>query len=117
LVNETRGAVLAEEARVAVRALDRMKGLLGRAELPSGQALVIRPCTSIHTLFMRFPIDVLFLDEAGGVLRAIRDLQPWRLTRIYPRASCVAELPAGVLQRTGTDEGDLVRLVEPIPVR
>jgi uncharacterized membrane protein (UPF0127 family) len=94
-----------------------MKGLLGSAELPSGQALVIRPCTSIHTFFMRFPIDVLFLDEAGSVLRAIREMRPWRLTRIYPRACCVAELPAGVLQHTGTDEGDLVRLVEPIPVR
>lgn len=117
LVNETRGATLAEKAQLAVRALDRMKGLLGRAELAAGQALVIKPCTSIHTFFMRFPIDVLFLDEAGAVLRAIHDLRPWRLTRIYPRASCVAELPAGVLRRTGTGEGDLVRLVDENSVR
>ena len=110
LVNETRGAVLAERAALALTVRERMKGLLGRDALVDGEALVIRPCTSIHTFFMRFPIDVLFLDRDGRVLRAIPAMKPWRLTRIYPRAACVAELPAGVLQRTGTSEGDVVRL-------
>lgn len=110
LVNETRGAVLAERAALALTARERMKGLLGRDALPDGDALVIRPCTSIHTFFMRFPIDVLFLDRDGRVLRAIPAMKPWRLTRFYPRAACVAELPASVLQRTGTTEGDVVKL-------
>ena len=110
LVNETRGAVLAERAEVALAARARMKGLLGRDSLAEGAALVIKPCTSIHTFFMRFPIDVIFLDDAGKVLRAIRAMPPWRLTRIYPRAACVAELPAGTLLRSGTTEGDRVLL-------
>src|SRR5207253_2310168 len=79
LVNETRGAVLAERAEVAERAWARIKGLLGREALGAGEALVIRPCTSIHTFFMRFPIDVLFLDAGGSVLRAIGAMRPFRL--------------------------------------
>ena len=110
LWNETRNAVLAERAEVALSARARMKGLLGRDGLPEGEALVIKPCTSIHTCFMRFPIDVIFLDDGGKVLRAISAMPPWRLTRLYPRAACVAELPAGTLARTRTAEGDRVLL-------
>ena len=113
LVNATRGTVLAERAGLARRALERLRGLLGRSSLPEGEGLVIEPCTSIHTFFMRFPIDVLFLDAQGRVLRAIAALGPWRATRIYPRAARVAELPAGTLLRTGTAEGDLVRMEDP----
>ena len=110
LWNETRDALLADKAELALAAGARLKGLLGRDGLPEGSALVIRPCTSIHTFFMRFPIDVIFLDDGGKVLRAIPAMPPWRLTRLYPRAACVAELPAGTLQRTGTAEGDRVLL-------
>jgi uncharacterized membrane protein (UPF0127 family) len=110
LWNETRGALLAERTELAERALDRMRGLLGRDGLADGSALVIRPCTSIHTFFMRFAIDVLFLDDRGRALRAIGSMRPFRLTRIYPRAACVAELPAGTLARSGTREGDVVVL-------
>jgi uncharacterized membrane protein (UPF0127 family) len=110
LLNVSLAATLADEAELAERPLARMKGLLGRDSLPEGRALVIKPCTSIHTFFMRFPIDVLFLDEAGRVLRAIERMPPWRLTRIYPRAACVAELWAGAIARSATREGDEVRL-------
>lgn len=88
----------------------RLKGLLGRAALPEGEALLIAPCTSIHTLFMRFPIDVLFVDRRGRVVRAIERMAPWRATRLYLSAQWVAELPAGTLARSGTREGDEVAL-------
>lgn len=110
LVNRTRGAVLAERVEVASSPGARMKGLLGRAALPDGDALVIDPCTSIHTLFMRFPIDVLFVDRRGGAVRAIERMAPWRATRLYLSARWVAELPAGTLARSGTREGDEVAL-------
>ena len=84
----------------------RLRGLLGRDSLPDGAALVIEPCTSIHTFFMRFSIDAAFLDRAGRVVRAISNLRPWRATRIYPKAAMVVELPAGTLRRTDTREGD-----------
>ena len=110
LQNTTRGTTLATAIEHARTPLARMKGLLGRDGLAEGGGLVIEPCTSIHMFFMRFPLDVLFVDDRGEVLRAIPRLQPWRLTRLYPQARYAAELPAGTIARTGTQEGDTVLL-------
>jgi uncharacterized membrane protein (UPF0127 family) len=110
LRNLTRGTLVAARVEEATRPLSRLKGLLGRAELGAGEALLIAPCTSIHTFFMRFPIDVIFLDGDGRALRALEQLNPWRATRIYPRAACAIELPAGALRRSATREGDVLRL-------
>ena len=106
LVNRTRGAVLADRVESAHRIRDRLRGLLGRAKLGRGEALAIRPCASIHTFFMRFEIDAVFLDRDGRVLRALAGLRPWRATRFHLRAEQVVELPAGTVERTGTREGD-----------
>ncbi len=106
--NATRGCVLAERSLKAAAIGQRLKGLLGRASLPRGEALRIAPCNSIHTFFMRFPIDVLFLDGGGTVLRAIPRIPPWRATRVYPAAREVLELPAGVIEETGTAPGDRI---------
>ena len=106
--NRTRGCVLAERTERASSARERMKGLLGRDGLPRGQALLIDPCDSIHTFFMRFAIDVLFLDKAGRVVRAIPRLRPWRATRIYLSAQSVLELWAGALDETGSQAGDVI---------
>ncbi len=105
-VNQKNGAVLAERVERATSMRARLRGLLGRKSLPEGEALLIEPCTSIHTFFMRFDIDAAFVGKDGRVLRAIRDLRPWRATRIYPSAALVIELPAGTLRRTATGEGD-----------
>lgn len=106
LVNRRNGAVLAERVERAVSMRARLRGLLGRTSLPEGEALVLEPCTSIHTFFMRFTIDVAFVARDGRVLRAISGLRPWRATRVYPAAALVVELPAGTLQRTQTEDGD-----------
>ena len=108
LLNRTRGAVLALRVEHAEGVLERMRGLLGRASLEEGEALSIAPCASIHTFFMRFPIDAVFLDRRGRVVRALSDLRPWRATRFHLRAARAVELPAGTLARTGTREGDLL---------
>jgi uncharacterized protein len=108
LVNRRNGAVLAERVERATRVWERMRGLLGRRELPGGDALAIEPCTSIHTFFMGFSIDAAFLDRNGKVIRAFSDLRPFRATRIFPSAAQVVELPAGTLARTDTRAGDQV---------
>ena len=72
--------------------------LMGASELPSGHALVLRPCSSIHTFGMRFAIDVAFADAAGEVLRVIRDVPPRRVRRC-PRARIAVETHAGELSR------------------
>ena len=111
--NATRDTVLADRGEAAVRVGERMKGLLGRDGLEPGEGLHIDPCSGIHTFFMRFPIDVLFLDGSGKVVRAFEALPPWRMTRMYASARSVVELPAGTLAATGTYEGDRVVFDEP----
>ena len=104
--NLRNGKELSSNVIVADQVLKRMKGLLGKRELPVGEALWIKPCMSIHTFWMRFPIDVVFLDKRNQVIVAIGNLQPGRMTRLYPKAASVLELPAGIIEATATEVGD-----------
>jgi uncharacterized protein len=108
--NSRTGAVLAERVERASTILARLRGLLGRRALPDGEALLIEPCASIHTFFMRFTIDAAFLSRELRVLRAIPDVVPWRATRFHRGATMALELPRGTLARTGTREGDALEL-------
>jgi uncharacterized protein len=93
------GGLTLAVAAVADGRLTRMVGLLGRTTFDAGDGLVITPCWMIHTWFMRFPIDVLFIDRDGVVLRAIESLGPFRIASGSPRARTTIELPAGTLRR------------------
>lgn len=110
LINQTKNTVLAEEAVVANTFFSRIKGLLGRREFNNGEALILKPCVSIHTFFMRFPIDVLFVGKDSKVIKATSSLKPSRITSIYFNATFAIELPAGIIQSTATCEGDLILL-------
>ena len=110
VVNATRATVLAERAGLADAFATRARGLLGRAALPAGEGLVIRPCNAVHTLGMAFPIDVVHLDAEGRVLHVVAGLKPWRLGPLVHHSRAVVELPAGRAAATGTEPGDLVEL-------
>jgi uncharacterized protein len=104
------GGVVCERCELAVTAGRRMKGLLGRKELPSGEGLLIRPASSIHMFFMRFPIDAVFLDRELRVVGIAESLQPWRLA--WRRgAHSVLELAAGEAGRRGLQVGDRLLLL------
>ena len=113
VTNATRGKILADRAERAERFGERFMGLMGRRELPVGEGLWIVPCNSIHTFFMRIPIDVAFLDEAAVVVKAMAAIPPWRATAVYWRARSVLELPAGTLAASGTVEGDRLTFEAP----
>jgi uncharacterized protein len=99
------GAVVCDSCLIADSLWLRTKGLLGRRELPDGEGILLRPASSIHMAFMRFPIDAVFLSRDLTVLKVVRELRPWRIaTRL--RAHSVLELPAGTCERTGVREGD-----------
>jgi uncharacterized protein len=98
-------SIVCERCVVADRVLSRLRGLLGRRELPPGEGVVIRPAPSIHTFFMRFSIDVVFLAPDGNVLRVASDVKPWRI-RSARKAHSVLELSAGEAQRRGVTAGD-----------
>jgi uncharacterized membrane protein (UPF0127 family) len=86
-------------------------GLLGRDGLPAHSGLVIRPCLQIHTWFMRFPIDVVFLDGNLTVVRVVDGMGPFRTAFGGLRARSVLELPAGTAARIGLRPGDAVSMV------
>jgi uncharacterized membrane protein (UPF0127 family) len=89
--------VLVPDLEIARSSWSRFVGLMGRGELPVGGGLWIEPCNSIHMFFMRFAIDVLFLDRAGRVKRVMLRLRPWRVSPIVFGARTTVELPAGTL--------------------
>jgi uncharacterized membrane protein (UPF0127 family) len=109
-LNIRNGKQLADNVTVADNLFKRMKGLLGENEMHAGEALWIKPCISIHTFFMKFPIDVLFLDRKNHTITAISSMQPNRLTWFYPKAASVLELPAGTLDATDTRVGDEIQI-------
>ena len=112
-IDERSGRVLARRVVRAERFFSRLRGLLGRRSLEAGEALLLVPCGSIHTLGMRFSIDALFLDGDGVVLHALADLRPWRVPKGVRGARMVLELPAGTLAPGGTPPGSRVRFEAP----
>jgi uncharacterized membrane protein (UPF0127 family) len=110
-LTRTDGSVVCERCVVADRMLPRMKGLLGKRELDAGEGLLIQPAPSIHTFFMRFPIDVVFLAKNGEVMKVAPNVGPWRM-RSCRRAFAVLELPAGEAESRGITVGDHIERVE-----
>jgi uncharacterized membrane protein (UPF0127 family) len=96
-------------AAIADNPLTRLRGLLGRPSLPAGEGLLIRPAPSIHTLFMRFAIDAVFLDADMRVLGVEEALRPWRAAG-RRGARAVLELPAGAAAGAGVREGERLAL-------
>jgi uncharacterized membrane protein (UPF0127 family) len=105
IVNQRTGESIASHIEMATTRTARRKGLLGRNRFEPGSALALVPCTAIHTLFMRFAIDVVFLDREGRALRICRRLKPWRIA-VAPLARTVIELPSGQLDRLDVRLGD-----------
>ncbi|MBC8161132.1 MAG: DUF192 domain-containing protein [Roseiflexaceae bacterium] len=112
IYNITRNVLLADKVEVARSFFARGKGLMGRKALPDGFALVILPEWSIHTFFMRVPIDVLFVDTAHTVVGLREAMPPNRpFAGVSPlKGHYVIELPAGLLAVTGTVVGDQLQV-------
>ena len=106
------GRALCERCVVAASPLSRLRGILGRASLGRDEGILLRPASSIHTAFMRFPIDAVFLDKDFRVLRVAAELRPWR-TAGCRGARAVLELSSGESERRGVRPGDLLVPIEP----
>ena len=105
IVNHTRNTTLASAADIADTSAKRRTGLLKHDRLESGQGLWIVPCESVHTFFMRFAIDLVYLDKKKRVRKVRAMVKPWRLSACLTAFS-ILELPAGTIARTGTQPGD-----------
>jgi uncharacterized membrane protein (UPF0127 family) len=110
LINDRTRDVVADRIDLAVTRRDRRKGLLGRERLERREGMLISPCWSVHTVSMRFPIDVVFVNRDGCAVRMVHTLKPWRMAASL-RAHAVIELAAGRLEEAGVHLGDRLRLV------
>jgi hypothetical protein len=106
VVNRTREIVLGDKVRTASTLLSRLVGLLGTAAIADGEGLWIVPCRGVHTLGMRYPIDVAFLDARGVVVGILEGLPPNRIGPVFRGARGALELRSGILAATGTVPGD-----------
>lgn len=114
--NTTRKTLVATQAEVARSFWARGRGLIGRTDLPPGYALIIYPEWSIHMLFMRIPLDVLFVDRTHRVIGLHESLPPWSLyAGVSPfQGQYVVELPVGVIAASQTQTGDVLELDPPL---
>ena len=106
IANQSKGTQLASDARMARSLISRGVGLLGKRSLPEGEALIIDPCGSVHTAFMRFAIDVLYVDKSLRVVKAVSNLKPFRMSAVLHGRCSVIELPSGIITATNTARGD-----------
>lgn len=93
------GEIICHKMLVASKILDRMKGLMFSEALPDCDGFLIAPCNSIHTFFMLYKLDILFLDKDFKIVKALYDLSPWRMTWIYFKSHQVLEMKAGTLKK------------------
>jgi uncharacterized protein len=105
LINARTHEPLATALEIAVTRRARRRGLLGRDGLDDSAAIILAPCTAVHTAFMRFAIDVLFLDRDGCAVKIVSDVSPWRIA-LAARAYAVVEMAAGTVRRRGVQLGD-----------
>jgi uncharacterized protein len=106
VVNETRTSVLGGRIRMADRLLSRLRGFLFRKRPQRGEGLFLAPCRGVHMYGMRFPLDVVLVDQQGVVIAVHEALQPGTRTPVYAKAASAIELPTGAIAATRTAVGD-----------
>ncbi|WP_246001146.1 DUF192 domain-containing protein [Oceanobacillus piezotolerans] len=112
LVNVETNEVIAEHVKGAYTFWSRFKGLMLTESMPENAALHISPCTAIHTFFMKYSIDILYLDKEKKIVGIEKDLEPGKVGKKWMNAKSVIELPAGTMDKTSTVMGQRVVLVD-----
>jgi len=107
----TRGTDLGDSIDLADTSASRNRGLLKHTGLEPGHGLWIVPCEGVHTFFMKFPLDLVYIDRARRVKKVVRAVPPWRMS-LCLTAHSVIELPVGVIDQTGTAKGDQLETVK-----
>lgn len=108
--NITKNTMLGENIEIADTFMKRFLGLMPRASLNQGEGLIINPCNSIHMFFMKFAIDVLFIDKNNKILHIEENFKPWRISKFVKGGKYVIELPVGAARNSQTDVDDIVSL-------
>jgi len=112
VINRTNNCIIAEKTIIADNIFSRFKGLLGKNTLNTGEALLIKPCNSIHSFGMRFSFDAIFVDKNNQVKHIIKNMKPCRISPIVLSACLTLELPSGTAEKTGTKIGDYIDFIQ-----
>ncbi|MDW7675950.1 MAG: DUF192 domain-containing protein [Bacillota bacterium] len=112
VINETKQQTLGWQVEIASTFFTRLKGLLGRPELAIGSGLIIKPSNSIHSFFMKFSFDAIFLDDKNDIIYVVEELAPGKIVKPVANAVQVIELPAGTIRLTGTATGDVLKVTK-----
>lgn len=110
-MNLSNGAEIANEITIAHSFFKRLKGLMFSKSLPEGHGLHIQPCRSIHTFFMNYPIDVLYLNKDFEIVGLDENLQPSKVGQLYKNGYSVLELTAGTIHKSGTKVGNKIKIL------
>lgn len=110
IINKSKGTVIVNNAVVAKTFLQRLMGLLGRKSIDKDEALIFYSAESIHMFFMRFSIDVVFLDKNMRVIKISANLKPWMMTGCFPSAITI-ELSSAKCAQTQTSVGDVLEFI------
>ena len=110
IIKQETGEVIAKRVKLALDYKSRSIGLLNRKSIDPEEALVIKPCNSIHTFFMKFPIDVLYMNKDNKVVKIVESLKPWRLSNCLFLANYVIEFNANALKKHSIKEGDCLKI-------
>ena len=111
IVNQTQNPVLANQVRTADSFLTRLVGLLDKKEIFPGEALVITQCQQIHMFFMKFSLDVVFVDRSDVVVGLVENIKPFAMSPIFLQSHRAIELPAGAISKSRTSLGDTIQFL------
>lgn len=110
--NCSQETIIISQGKMANNPWARLRGLIGVRDLPEGHGIVIEPCRGVHCMFMSIPIDVIYVDKQHCVIALDRAMQPWAVGKIYGASRYVIEAPAGTIDRTRTEVGDQLKLIQ-----
>jgi uncharacterized membrane protein (UPF0127 family) len=110
IFNQKNSKMIGSKINVATSIIDRTKGLMFSKNMNGQDGLLIRSCNSVHTCFMHYPIDIVFLDKNEKVVKCVKNKKPWRFTLFYLRASSTLELPVGAIEQFEINDEDQLRV-------
>lgn len=109
--NKSNNKIIASEVVMADTFITRLKGLMFKERLEEDSAMLICPCNSVHTFFMKFPLDILFISKEYEVLYVIKNMLPQNISPFIRKSFLVLELPVGTIEKTNTEKGDYLNMI------
>lgn len=110
IYNSSNNNLIADNVKLANSFITRTLGLIPKTTISEDEGLVIKPCCSVHTFFMRFGIDILFVNKRNEIIALYENVNPWRILPIHLTAFYVVELAAGTISTKNIEKGDIISI-------